>query len=153
MRADLLALDARAPRDAGRRRPGRFGTLYRADFGGPGSTLLARAMSEKGLCGQCHVPAAGPGSLEVMPVTQPARYMIHGWFDHEDHKQETCTSCHAADTSRSARDLLLPTIGQCRECHQGESARTAEVPSSCAMCHSYHPRGGAAAAPRRIARR
>jgi hypothetical protein len=153
MRADLLALDARAPRDAGRRRPGEYDTLYRARFGGPGSALLTRAMSETGLCGECHVPAGGPGSLEVMPVTQPARYMIHGWFDHEDHKQEQCTSCHAADKSSSSTDLLLPVVAQCRDCHQGESARTAEVPSSCAMCHSYHPREGAAAAPPRFARR
>ncbi len=153
MRADLLALDARAPRDAGRRRPGEYGTLYRASFGGPGTALLSRAMTEQGLCGECHVPAGGRGSLEVMPVRQPARYMIHGWFDHEDHKQEQCTSCHAADTSRSSADLLLPGIAQCRTCHQGESARTAQVPSSCAMCHSYHPRTGAAAAPPRLARR
>jgi predicted Zn-ribbon and HTH transcriptional regulator len=153
MRAALLALAARAPRDSGRRRPGQFGSLYRADFGGPGAALLARAMSDKGLCGECHTPAGGGGSLGVMPVTQPARYMIHGWFDHEDHKQETCTSCHAADRSDSAGDLLLPAIAQCRDCHQGESARAAEVPSSCAMCHSYHPREGAAAAPPRIARR
>jgi hypothetical protein len=153
MRADLLALDARATRQAGRRRPGEYGTLYRASFGGSGAALLSRAMSEKGLCGQCHMPAGGPGSLEVMPATQPARYMIHGWFDHEDHKQEQCTSCHAADKSSSSADLLLPGVAQCRTCHQGESARTAEVPSSCAMCHSYHPREGAAAAPPRLARR
>ncbi|HEY6814558.1 MAG TPA: cytochrome c3 family protein, partial [Croceibacterium sp.] len=153
MRADLLALDARAPRAAGRRRPGEYGRLYRANFGGPGTAMLSRAMTEKGLCGECHTPAGGRGSLEVMPVTQPARYMIHGWFDHEDHKEEQCTSCHAAGTSASSADLLLPGIAQCRDCHQGESARTAEVPSSCAMCHSYHPRTGAAAAPPRIALR
>ena len=153
MRADLLALDARASRESGRRRPGQYATLYRADFGGPGTALLSRAMTEKGLCGECHTPAGTRGSLEVMPVTQPARYMIHGWFDHDDHKQESCTSCHAADRSDSSADLLLPVIAQCRDCHQGESARTAEVPSSCAMCHSYHPRGEAAAAPPRVARR
>ena len=153
MRADLLALDARAGRVSGRERPGQYGSLYRADFGGPGAALLARAMSEKGLCGECHTPAGSGGSLAVMPVTQPSRYMIHGWFDHEDHKQEQCTSCHAADKSESSADLLMPGIAQCRDCHQGEADRKAEVPSSCAMCHSYHPREGAAAAPPRIARR
>jgi hypothetical protein len=153
MRADLLALDARSPREAGRRRPGEFGSLYRADFGGPGAALLARAMGDKGLCGECHTASGGGGSLGVMPVTQPSRFMIHGWFDHEDHKQEQCTSCHAAETSETSADLLLPGIAQCRDCHQGESARKAEVPSSCAMCHSYHPRSPPAAAPPRIARR
>jgi predicted CXXCH cytochrome family protein len=153
MRADLLALDARAARPSGRRRPGEYGSLYRADFGGPGAALLSRAMTETGLCGECHTPSGASGSLGVMPVTQPARYMIHGWFDHEDHKQEQCTSCHAAETSDNSADLLLPGIAQCRDCHQGENARAAEVPSSCAMCHSYHPRSPPAAAPPRIARR
>lgn len=158
-RAELMALGrASRPMVVGaRQRPGQYGSsgLYRANFGGPatGAALLARAMAREGLCGECHVPAPGGGALEVMPVTQPSRYFMHGWFDHEDHKQETCTSCHAADKSASSADLLLPAIAQCRDCHQGESARRAEVPSSCAMCHSYHPRQGAAAAPPRIARR
>jgi hypothetical protein len=158
-RAELMALGrANRPMVVGvRQRPGQYGSsgLYRANFGGPatGAALLARAMAREGLCGECHVPAPGGGALEVMPVTQPSRYFMHGWFDHEDHKQETCTSCHAADKSATSADLLLPAIAQCRDCHQGESARRAEVPSSCAMCHSYHPRQGAAAAPPRIARR
>jgi hypothetical protein len=161
-RAELLALGraSRPPIVSGRGRPGQFGAggLYRVEFGGPatGTALLARAMAKQGLCGECHTPAASgagaAGSLEVMPVTQPARYMIQGWFDHEDHKQEQCTSCHAAKTSDASSDLLLPDIAQCRDCHMGESAREAEVPSGCAMCHSYHPRTGAAAAPPRIAR-
>jgi len=159
MRADLLALDRtpRRPIVSTRRRPGEYGEggRYRANFGGPtsGSALLAQAMTRDGLCGECHIPASGRGGLAVMPVSQQARYFIHGWFDHEDHKEETCTSCHAADTSDASSDLLLPRIAQCRECHEGESARTAEVPSGCAMCHSYHPRTEPAAAPPRIARR
>ena len=158
-RAELMAL-GRASRPAivaGRGRPGQYGTggRYSIEFGGPatGAALLARAMAREGLCGECHTPAGAAGSLDVMPVTQPARYFIHGWFDHEEHKQERCVTCHAADRSDASSDLLLPGIAQCRDCHQGESARTAEVPSGCAMCHSYHPRTGAAAAPPRIARR
>ena len=158
-RAELLALGraSRPPIIRGRGRPGQYGAggIYSVEFGGPatGAALLARAMAREGLCGECHTSAGGRGSLEVMPVTQQPRYFMHGWFDHEDHKQEQCTSCHAADKSDVSSDLLLPEIGQCRECHEGESARTAEVPSGCAMCHSYHPRTGAAAAPPRIARR
>ena len=158
-RAELMAL-GRASRPSiisGRGRPGQYGTSgrYRIEFGGPatGAALLARAMAKEGLCGECHTPAGARGSLEVMPVTQTSRYFTNGWFDHEDHKQETCTSCHAADKSDASSDLLLPGIAQCRDCHQGESARDAEVPSGCAMCHSYHPRTGAAAAPPRIARK
>ena len=159
MRADLLAMDrsARRPIVAARARPGQYraGGLYSASFTSvtSGSSLLANAMSSKGLCGECHIPAAGGGALGVMPVTQQSRYFMHGWFDHEDHKQAKCTSCHAADTSDAASDLLLPRIAECRECHQGESAIKAEVPSGCAMCHSYHPRVEPVAAPPRIARR
>jgi predicted Zn-ribbon and HTH transcriptional regulator len=156
-RAELLAL-GRASRPQivqNRTRPGEYGSsgLYRANFGGPatGTALLAGAMAREGLCGECHVPAGPAGSLAVMPVTQPSRYFMHGWFDHDAHKQEQCSSCHAADKSSTSADLLLPGIAQCRDCHQGESARKAEVPSSCAMCHSYHPRVEPAAAPRRIA--
>ncbi|OZA92268.1 MAG: hypothetical protein B7X57_08595, partial [Erythrobacter sp. 34-65-8] len=44
--------------------------------------------------------------------------------------------------SKTSNDLLLPEVAVCRECHLGEDARKAEVPSSCAMCHSYHPKKG-----------
>ncbi len=156
MRAELLALAARRPASTARRRPGEYGPggLYRSDFGPTSGTfLISQAMSRTGLCGECHVPDGARGSLQVAEVTQPMRFFMHGWFDHDAHKQEQCSTCHAADRSDSAGDLLLPGITQCRDCHLGESARTAEVPSGCAMCHSYHPRTGPAAAPPRIARR
>ncbi|MEI9927133.1 MAG: cytochrome c3 family protein [Sphingomonas sp.] len=76
------------------------------------------------------------------------RYLQHGWFDHAAHRTEACASCHDARMSANASDLLLPGIKTCRTCHGGE-ASTAKVPSSCAMCHSYHPAEGAPWAPRR----
>ena len=81
-----------------------------------------------------------------MPVFQHSDYFLNARFDHEAHEQEDCTTCHAADQSDSATDLLMPTLASCRECHSGAEAVQAEVPSTCAMCHSYHPpkfgRGG-----------
>jgi hypothetical protein len=154
--ADLMAAD-RAPRrpvSTGRMRPGDFaeGEVYYSNFSRvQPSVLRANAMEPDGLCGECHFPAQDGGALEVMPVVQRSRFFAHGWFDHEDHGQEECSTCHAADTSDTASDLLLPGIGTCRDCHEGEAAVSADVPSSCAMCHSYHPRDGAAAAPPRIA--
>lgn len=157
--ADLRAVD-RAPRRpvaSGRRRPGPFaeGGIYYGNFSRSSALpSLGNALANDGLCGECHYPGdPAKGRLSVLPVEQRSRYFLHGWFDHEDHKQEQCTSCHAAKTSGKATDLLLPNLESCRDCHQGESAAKAEVPSSCAMCHSYHPRQGAAAAPPRIARR
>lgn len=151
MQADLVAAE-RSPRLAivtGRRRPGEYapGGLYHGNFTGDGA--VAFAMSSKGVCGECHIPTSG--RLGVMPVLQHSRYFAHGWFSHEAHKQEKCTSCHAAATSKSSSDLLLPGISECRDCHLGEDSRKAKVPSSCAMCHSYHPRQGAPAKAELIA--
>src|SRR3546814_4757487 len=75
----------------------------------------------------------------VVPVTQPMRFMAHGWFDHAAHKQEHCGSCHAANRSKTSADVLLPGIKQCLTCHAGESSAAKDkVASSCAMCHGYH---------------
>ncbi len=148
MRADLLALD-RAPRrpvTSGRRRPGEFaqGGLYFQDFGPRSGSYVAidRAFAKDGVCGECHIPRVRAGQTDVMPVTLRQRYFVNGWFDHEAHKQENCTSCHAANSSASAADLLLPTIKECRTCHMGEHATKTKVPSGCAMCHSFHPNVG-----------
>ena len=145
MHADLMAMD-RAPRrpvTSGLRRPGEFkrGGRYFQDFGRPTRNYLgvASALSEGGICGECHIPTTVGGEPAVMPVFQRSHYFLNARFDHEAHEQEDCTSCHAADTSDTATDLLLPTLATCRECHMGAEAQQAEVPSTCAMCHSYHP--------------
>ena len=159
VQADLLAAD-RAPRrpvSTGRQRPGPYaeGGIYYGNFSRVTLPTLGNALSDEGVCGECHYRDTNPsGGLAVHPVVQRDRYFQNGWFDHEPHRQETCVSCHAAETSDDATDLLLPDLESCRDCHLGESALEAEVPSSCAMCHSYHPRDrDGAAAPPRIARR
>mgnify|MGYP002362636940 FL=1 len=90
----------------------------------------------------------GAEPFEVRKVVQPDRYMKKGWFDHNAHRSETCISCHAADTSKAATDLLLPDLASCRTCHVGEGGSRmkpvkAPVESSCAMCHDYHIDAGA----------
>ena len=157
MEADLRAMDrvARRPVSTGRQRPGQFaqGGRYYSNFGraAPGG-LTRAAMRNDGMCGECHYPAQdASGALAVVPVTQQERWFQHGWFDHEPHKQEKCITCHEAGTSDDATDLLMPDLASCRDCHMGEAAVKADVPSSCAMCHSYHPREGPDAAPPRFA--
>jgi predicted CXXCH cytochrome family protein len=144
MRADLAASDRRAePIVTGRRRPGEFAASgrYFSRFSAPasGAARISQALSRDGVCGECHTPAVRDGRMSVTPVVQPERYMVNGWFDHRPHRQETCASCHAAHQSSSADDVLLPGVKTCRNCHLGEGAASADVPSSCAMCHSYHP--------------
>jgi hypothetical protein len=156
MRADLAAADRvpRHPIASGRKRPGDFapGGLYYGNFAPPQRAsvpLASRVLSTRGVCTECHFPS-GDG---VMPVVQPKRYIQHGWFDHEDHTREKCTTCHVAPASNSATDVLLPGIKTCRTCHLGEDTAKPKVPSTCAMCHSYHPRGEAAPARTGVGRK
>lgn len=156
MIADLSVARTRpAPIPAGRQRPGEYanGGTYYAQFSRPAATIgsVAQALSSKGICGECHTPASTGGRFAVVPVTQVSRFMNHGWFNHSAHKQETCSTCHAAQKSSSSSDLLLPDITTCRTCHLGEEAPRGKISSGCAMCHDYHisalaPRG---LAPRR----
>jgi len=146
--ADLRAADRfpHQPVVTGRNRPGAFGRggLYYQNFGPPIVSRVGvdRALAPGGVCGECHLPALTNGRPDIMPVNLPKRFFLHGGFSHAAHKQEKCSSCHRAETSTSSSDLLLPDIASCRECHQGEQALKSEVPSSCAMCHSYHVPGG-----------
>ncbi|WP_284124977.1 cytochrome c3 family protein [Parerythrobacter aestuarii] len=150
MRAQLLAMD-RAPRPpvaTGRKRPGEFaqGGRYYSNFGRPGGSLVGvnRALAAGGVCGECHLPATKNGRPDVMPVNLPDRFLMHGAFSHDAHKEEECADCHNAEKSKTSEDLLLPGLAICRDCHLGEDAVKAEVPSSCAMCHSYHKPNGPA---------
>lgn len=141
--ADLSAADTQRPLAQPRRRPGDYaqGRPYYFNFSAPvwRGLQFRSALSPDGVCGECHRPMIQTnGRPGVVPVTLPQRFMHHGWFDHEAHKQEECTSCHLAEQSTTSADLLLPGIKTCRECHLGEDAVKAEVPSSCAMCHGYH---------------
>lgn len=145
-----------------RRRPGDFAAdrtafNYNAAVANRGRTAAAaiRAVfTEGGACYDCHridFSTGGGLNVNVHPVKITERYMSKGWFDHEPHKKEKCETCHAAKSSNSSADVLLPKIATCRECHGGESARK-EVPSSCAMCHDYHVGDGPPSMAKRVRR-
>ncbi len=146
-----------------RRRPGDYaqGQVYHAYFGAAAArpaqadAAIRAVFSKGGACYDCHTvtpPGAnGNRGWTVTPVTQPMRYMQKGWFDHAAHRTQTCESCHAAGKSGKATDLLLPGIATCRTCHGGEQSK-ADVPSGCAMCHSYHIGDGAPWTPADIAK-
>lgn len=132
-----------------RQRPGQIGSgsPYRADFGRPVRAYigLSNALGVGGVCTECHLPTRGPtGQADLIPVNLPDRFLTSSFFNHEAHKKEECTDCHAADTSKAASDLLIPDLKSCRDCHLGASAvKTAKiVPSECAMCHAYHVPAG-----------
>jgi hypothetical protein len=92
-------------------------------------------------CKECHVivdrlaSGAGRPSLpSVAPTNVPAGWMPHARFDHAAHQLTSCTSCHAAQTSRLTSDVLMPSIATCQHCHK--PSRGAE--SRCFECHEYH---------------
>lgn len=142
-----------------RRRPGDYAMtevaqdyqLGRRIYAGSAEAAIRAVFSQGGACYDCHVVSPGPSSavpFKVQKVFQPDRYMLKGWFDHNAHSSETCVSCHKAETSKAAKDLLLPDLASCRTCHVGESGSTLKkvskpVESSCAMCHDYHIDDGA----------
>ncbi|HEX8527222.1 cytochrome c3 family protein [Allosphingosinicella sp.] len=132
----------------GRRRPGDVAAIrstiqYARALQGSGSQAeraIRGVFSQGGACFDCHqvqAPPSGSLAFRIRPVAFPTRYMHHGWFDHRPHQQTQCSTCHAAEGSQSANDLLLPDLQSCRTCHGGESSG-ADVPSTCAMCHDYH---------------
>jgi hypothetical protein len=134
---------------AARRRPGDAPDLRnRIQFArGPGSAerAIRSVFSPGGACYDCHqvdAPPAGSLNFRIRPVAFPVRYLHKGWFDHRAHSTQSCSSCHGAERSNAASDLLIPDLAGCRTCHGGEGSSKA-VPSSCAMCHDYHMDAGA----------
>ena len=134
-----------------RRRPGevmeaRTRIQFARGAGNPtrADQAIRAVFSPGGACFDCHqvqAPAGRSLNFKIRPVAFPVRYMHKGWFDHRPHEQEKCETCHKANTSNNAADLLLPDLASCRTCHGGENSR-ADVPSSCAMCHDYHMDSG-----------
>jgi hypothetical protein len=78
--------------------------------------------------------AGRPSLPSVAPTNVPAGWMPHARFDHAAHQLTSCTSCHAAQTSRLTSDVLMPSIATCQHCHK--PSRGAE--SRCFECHEYH---------------
>jgi hypothetical protein len=139
-----------------RSRPGEFAGNRSTGIDHPNFRLTgvaAQAMAPNGICGECHKPQMHGGKLSVRPVTLVSRYMPNGWFDHSAHTQTRCSECHAAATSQSSADVLLPKVAECRSCHMGEGAAKPKVPSSCAMCHAYHKSALAPVSARGMGRR
>ncbi|WP_293883164.1 cytochrome c3 family protein [Sphingomonas sp.] len=110
-------------------------------YGGGADAAINAVFTKGGACYDCHVVDrtgdAGSAGWHIKAVVQPERFLQKGWFDHDAHKTEKCETCHKAATSTATSPIMLPGIATCRECHGGENSRAA-VPSSCAMCHSYH---------------
>lgn len=93
----------------------------------------------RGLCGQCHEIDKGDGLRDwtVAPVHLTTRWLPKGYFTHKAHEDRSCTTCHAAPESDSSRDVLLPSIAVCQDCHGGEFA-SGKTRTACTDCHGFH---------------
>lgn len=104
--------------------------------------------------------------FQVTPVRLGYDYFPEARFPHKTHEIQgkltgdaACESCHAARKSTEARDLLLPDIDRCLQCHR-DRAGVADSPAAvtkmpgaapahgdapeivslrCVSCHVYHP--------------
>jgi hypothetical protein len=72
--------------------------------------------------------ARGKGEQSTLWSKEDRSGEIH--FSHAKHSDASCTDCHAAATSTSSADVLLPTGAKCRECHDEKDVRAyLNVPS------------------------
>ncbi len=89
----------------------------------------------------------------VHPVKLPQDFVPDARFDHQAHQvlrdnttndlligDQACATCHAAEASERATDLLMPAMTTCYECH-GDRSSASQVALACIDCHAYHPRG------------
>lgn len=96
-------------------------------------------------CAHCHVEKDRAGGLPTYEKSDiPSRWNVHSVFNHNSHRTMKCEDCHDKNAagikvadSKTAADILLPTIKSCQECHTGgnNGARNA-----CVECHRYHQR-------------
>ena len=103
------------------------------------------------LCGTCHEARksedqSGTARWQVLPAILQRHWMPRGQFDHEPHKVMDCTTCHEAPESTRASDVLMPQIGLCQGCHQGEGEIDG-ARSECVDCHEFHIPGRAPMSP------
>ena len=99
-----------------------------------------------GGCRYCHpVEATGKG-WHIPPTRVPKRWLVSSKFSHFSHRlnpeardgAENCTACHAtAGASSRTVDVLLPSVENCKTCHNGRSLpHTGRT--DCVECHTYH---------------
>lgn len=124
-----------------RRRPGIIQAVAGGSSATRGDAAVRAVFSKGGACFDCHAvtPPSRPGALDfgIAPVSLADHYLPKGQFPHKRHTATKCATCHAAATSDTASDVLLPGVANCRECH-GKVTAGATVPATCDTCHGYH---------------
>lgn len=137
-----------------RRAPGFLITDRSSGSGGMASAArVAAVLGRGGVCSECHVVGMiqdrATLAFTVAPTRLTRRYLPLGGFDHsvrahrlDAYGRPTCETCHKAEASGSASDVMIPRVFQCAQCH-GRSKATSLTPASadCAECHAFHAPG------------
>jgi predicted CXXCH cytochrome family protein len=147
---DSTGSQAGAAANSGFRRPGQEARQMSQDeqrrardWADTESLKMARELLEKRVCVDCHdvsrvLGASGFEQWQVAPVRLTQNWMPRARFNHAAHITQPCISCHTeAERSKQSRDILMPRISKCRECH-GDSNDTSKLSSDCVMCHHFH---------------
>lgn len=137
--------EADPPEIVRRRRPGgeALGADEREvalDWAREWAGAVASEVFEYRSCSTCHEverrPEA-PSGWHVSPVALNRDWFPALRFNHDRHRRMDCTTCHAAEDSEHASDVLMPDMATCLECH-GDADSRARVASTCADCHGFH---------------
>ncbi|MCZ4316787.1 hypothetical protein O4H66_25570 [Comamonadaceae bacterium G21597-S1] len=110
------------------------------------SALNAMFQPPHGVCTTCHAVqrdatrGVGAAAWRVDTIVYTEHWLPQSRFSHADHGNAACTTCHGAENSTSAGDILIPDIGSCRSCHAGAQADHEKVVSRCDSCHGFHPK-------------
>ncbi|MGH7960195.1 MAG: hypothetical protein ACRERD_00020 [Candidatus Binatia bacterium] len=95
-------------------------------------------------CVQCHELERSSRRLPRIQATAiPAVWFPHAQFAHKAHRMLGCASCHVdVEKSGKTKDILLPGIEVCRQCHssgaQKAGAQQNSTLADCVTCHVYH---------------
>lgn len=92
------------------------------------------------VCSTCHTVKRTEDETgwDVAPVRVAQVWMPQAIFTHAKHSTETCETCHDVKVSKESKDIAMPNIEKCRECHVGANPVSGKVTSDCATCHKFH---------------
>jgi hypothetical protein len=93
---------------------------------------------DKKTCGECHYYEKTESRRIVSPDV-PTIWLPHASFSHLAHRAVDCSSCHPrADESTEAKEILLPGIEVCKQCHAPAGRNAGGARNNCTECHRYH---------------
>jgi hypothetical protein len=102
--------------------------------------VLHELFETRQVCSTCHEVSrvVGEDRWKVASVKISSSWMPQAQFSHAAHGSEPCARCHDVARSTDSKDVAMPQIETCRECHVGAQAVAGKVTSDCATCHGYH---------------